>query len=129
MLFSLNTASRWVGLGMNLEKTKVMFTRQSRTICRRCSNRRYPGVYLPRTNIAVGYTNFEGELDKCDWVGQCLESCVASLELSYHNPSRPRSSINASCQSWHMETWNLTAKLLHRLHLSQRAMKRYILGV
>ncbi|KAJ0175113.1 hypothetical protein K1T71_009254 [Dendrolimus kikuchii] len=125
MLGSLNESSRRVGLGMNLDKTKVMFNEH---VMPRPVNvdgvpleavQEY--VYLGQ-NIQVGRHNFEGEANRRIQLGWAAFGKLRQV-FSSTIPQCLKTKVFEQC------TWTLTAGLVHKFQVAQRAMERAMLGV
>jgi hypothetical protein len=135
MLSSLNAASRRVGLGMNLDKTKVMFNEH--IVPEPVSVEGVPlevvqeYVYLGQ-KLQLGRDNFEGEITRRVQLGW---AAFGKLRHIFESPLPQclKTKVFNQCvlpvMTYGAETWNLTVKLAHRLHVTQRAMERCMLGI
>ncbi|CAH2083561.1 unnamed protein product [Euphydryas editha] len=135
MLSSLNESSRRVGLGMNLDKTKVMFNKH--VIPRPVS---VDGIllevvqdyiYLGHT-IQLGRNNFEKEAERRIQLGWAAFGGLRRVFTS-KIPQSLKTKVFEQCVlpvlTYGAETWTLTKGLVHRFKVAQRAMERAMLGV
>ncbi|CAH2097257.1 unnamed protein product [Euphydryas editha] len=135
MLNSLNESSRRVGLGMNLDKTKVMFNKH--VIPRPVS---VDGIllevvqdyiYLGHT-IQLGRNNFEKEAERRIQLGWAAFGGLRRVFTS-KIPQSLKTKVFEQCVlpvlTYGAETWTLTKGLVHRFKVAQRAMERAMLGV
>ncbi len=135
MLNGLNESSRRVGLGMNLDKTKVMFNDHvtPQPIC-------VDGiplevvqeyVYLGQT-IQFGRHNFEREASRRIQLGWAAFGKLRQVFTSTI-PQCLKTKVFEQCVlpvlTYAAETWTLTAGLVHKFRVTQRAMERAMLGV
>ncbi|KAJ0169495.1 hypothetical protein K1T71_015082 [Dendrolimus kikuchii] len=125
MLNSLNESSRRVGLGMNLDKTKVMFNEH---VMPRPVNvdgsplevvQEY--VYLGQ-KIQVGKHGLEREANRRIQLGWAAFGNLRHV-FSSTIPQCLKTKVFEQC------TWTLTAGLVHKFKVAQRAMERAMLGV
>ena len=135
MLNSLNSASRRVGLGMNLDKTKVMFNEYvipspvtvEGVVVEVVSHYTYLGQM-----VQLGKNNFTKEVDKRIQLGWAAYGKLRHV-FSSSVPQSLKTKVFNQCvlpvMSYGSETWCLTRGLLHRFRVTQRAMERAMLGV
>ncbi|KAJ0181356.1 hypothetical protein K1T71_003441 [Dendrolimus kikuchii] len=135
MLNSLNESSRRVGLGMNLDKTKVMFNEH---VMPRPVNvdgsplevvQEY--VYLGQ-KIQVGKHGLEREANRRIQLGWAAFGNLRHV-FSSTIPQCLKTKVFEQCvlpiMTYGAETWTLTAGLVHKFKVAQRAMERAMLGV
>lgn len=135
MLTTLADASRRIGLGMNIEKTKVMVNRIAS-----------PGpvvvngvplevvdeyIYLGQL-LQLGRNNFEGEIDRRIRLGWAAFGKLRHI-FSSSIPQSLKTKVFDQCVlpvlTYGAETWTLTVKRIHRFKVTQRAMERAMLGI
>lgn len=135
MLGELNAASLRVGLGMNLDKTKVMF-----------NDHIIPGpvivesavlevvseyTYLGQT-VQLSRANFEKEADRRIQLGWTAYGKLRHI-MNSAIPQCLKTKVFKACvlpvMTFGAETWTLTVGLVRKIKVAQRAMERCMLGV
>jgi hypothetical protein len=135
MLDDLADSSSRIGLRMNLDKTKVMFNEhvlpESIAICGAVREVVQKYVYLGQT-LQLGRNNFEDEVNKRIKLGWEMFSKIRRV-FSSSIPQSLKMIVFNQCvlpvMTYGAETWTLTARLVHKFKVAQRAMERAILGV
>nr|ADI61810.1 endonuclease-reverse transcriptase [Bombyx mori] len=135
MVHSLNAASQRVGLGMNLDKTKVMFN--GNVIPRPIDVGGTPlevvqeYIYLGQT-LQLGRNNFEKEVTRRIQLGWAAFGKLRQV-FSSPIPQCLKTKVYNQCVlpvlTYGAETWTLTVRLVHKLKVTQRAMERAMLGL
>ncbi|CAH0731533.1 unnamed protein product, partial [Brenthis ino] len=135
MLNSLGDSSRRVGLGMNLDKTKIMSN---------CHVSPRPVIvngavlevvqeyiYLGQT-IQLGRHNFEKEANRrirLDWAAFGKLRHILESSIPQSLKTRAFNQCVLPVMTYGAETWTLTVGLVHKFKVAQRAMERAMLGV
>ncbi|CAG9134349.1 unnamed protein product [Plutella xylostella] len=135
MLSGLNAASRRVGLGMNLDKTKVMYNAHIKpepvAVGEATIEVVKEYVYLGQT-IRLGRCNFDKEAARRIQLGWAAFGKLRHI-FSSAIPQSLKTKVFNQCvlpvMTYGAETWTLTVGLVHRFKVAQRAMERAMLGV
>ncbi|CAG9120660.1 unnamed protein product [Plutella xylostella] len=134
MLSGLNAASRRVGLGMNLDKTKVMYNAHIKpepvAVGEATIEVVQEYVYLGQT-IRLGRSNFDKEAARRIQLGWAAFGKLRHI-FSSAIPQSLKTKVFNQCvlpvMTYGAETWTLTVGQVHRFKVAQRAMERAILG-
>ncbi|CAG9133443.1 unnamed protein product [Plutella xylostella] len=135
VLSGLNAASRRVGLGMNLDKTKVMYNAHIKpepvAVGEATLEVVQEYVYLGQT-IRLGRSNFDKEAARRIQLGWAAFGKLRHI-FSSAIPQSLKTKVFNQCvlpvMTYGAETWTLTVGLVHRFKVAQRAMERAMLGV
>ena len=135
MLSDLSIVSQRVGLKMNMDKTKVMSNVHVAPVPVVVGNDTLEVVdhytYLGQI-VQLGRSNFEKEVARRIQLGWAAFGKLRDI-FSSKIPQCLKTRVFNQCVlpviTYGSETWSLTAGLLERLRVTQRAMERAMLGV
>ena len=135
MLNNLSEASQQVGLKMNFDKTKVMINEHVKpepiTVGNTALEIVQEYVYLGQT-LKLGRLNFGKETDRRIQLGWAAFGKLRHI-FSSNIPQCLKTKVYNQCvlpvMTYAAETWTLTAGLVHRFKVAQRAMERAMLGI